>query len=250
MSEQGRPPPSTLKGRLADVYVPALVDGALEALSRRLGNRATIDDPYHGRASSAASLETLIKKASDAFVARGCLYRHVYSTTGVDRDAAEGVLSCAVDGETHEVPIVVVAERRRLREVELRLYYSREPGAPRDPRGPLVAGGFGNPLPPPLAGIVDALRKGDAESALASFEEGARAIDPHGNKHHKQGGALGAFLASIGPMDVIVVGSADDGRTCAAELTVARSTEPPCPAVLSFERGDSGLVRELRVYWD
>jgi hypothetical protein len=250
MSEEARPPPSTLKGRLADVYFPALVDGALEALSRRLGNRATVDDPVHGRASSVASLEALVAKSAAAFAAREARYRHVYSTTGVDRDAAEGVLSYSKDGATRELPLVVIAERRRLREIELRLYYAQDPGAPRDTRGPLVTAGFASPLPAPLAGVVDALRRGEVDLALASFEEDACAIDPYGVRHPRQGGALGALLASNGRMDVIVVGSADDGRTCAAELTIARGGRQPAPAVLSFERGDSGLVRELRVYWD
>src|SRR5437870_573436 len=55
MSDDPRPPASTLKGRLADVFVPALVSGNVESLSRRLGNRATIDDPLSGRASTLAS---------------------------------------------------------------------------------------------------------------------------------------------------------------------------------------------------
>ena len=33
--------PSSLRGRLADVYVPALVEGTTDSLAKRLGNRAT-----------------------------------------------------------------------------------------------------------------------------------------------------------------------------------------------------------------
>src|ERR1700743_3345580 len=70
---------STLKGRLADVYLPALVEGALSALSRRLGNRATIDDPLFGRASTLSSIDPLLEKFSTHFKNATC--RHVASAT-------------------------------------------------------------------------------------------------------------------------------------------------------------------------
>jgi hypothetical protein len=247
-----RPPPSTLKGRLADVYVPALVDGALEALSRRLGNRATIDDPVYGRASSLASCESLAAKVSEAFRARGALYRHVYSTTGISLDAAEGVLSMTQGGETRELPIAVIAERRRLREIELRVYYAEEPGTspPRTRRGPLVGGDFTNVVPGVLTTVLDAIRAGDVESAVAAFDDSGRIVDPHGQRHNKRDGQMGSFLAGLGAITLLVSGTADDGRTCALEVLIGHGGRENAPAVLSFERGDSGLLRELRLYWD
>jgi hypothetical protein len=250
MTDDARPPPSTLKGRLADVYVPALVAGELEGLSRRLGSRATVDDPLHGRASGLAALEALIAKASAVFVEGGGVYRHVYSTTGVDRDAAEGVVTMTHGGEKRDVPIAVVAERRKLREIELRLYYARAPGTPPDPRGPLVPPGYGPTLPAVMAGVVDAFRKRDVESAIAAFEESAELVDPHGRRLAKTTGAMGTFLADLGPMDVSIAGCADDGRTCAVEVSMAMGGHEPMPGLFSFQRGDSGLVRELRLYWD
>jgi hypothetical protein len=78
--------PSSLRGRLADVYVPAIVEGGLESLAKRLGNRATIDDALHGRVSSLASVEPLLGKLSAWFQKNQASYRHRASTTGVDRD--------------------------------------------------------------------------------------------------------------------------------------------------------------------
>src|SRR5436190_3622108 len=100
-----RSPPSALKGRLADVYVPALVAGAVDALSRRLGNRATIDDPLYGRASSLASIDPLLTRIAAHFADSKATYEHVSSTTGVDRDAAEGRLVMTVGDKAREVPI-------------------------------------------------------------------------------------------------------------------------------------------------
>lgn len=140
MTMDERSPPSALKGRLADVHVPALVSGSLEALTRRLGNRATIDDPLYGRAASLASIDPLLARVASYFAEANATYQHVCSTAGLDRDAAEGRLVMTVDGVARELPIAIVDERRRLREIELRVYFSAR-GAPtsRRPRPPLVS---------------------------------------------------------------------------------------------------------------
>ena len=245
-----RSPPSALKGRLADVYVPALVSGALDALSRRLGNRATIDDPLHGRASSVASIDALLAHVASYFAEGNATYEHVCSTTGVDRDAAEGRLAMTIDGQARALPIAIVAERRRLREIELRVYYAPGANGARKPRPALVSHGPQLPLATLIESIFEGVRKGAIDSALAGFEESSHLVDPGGHEHLKAGGGLSAFLATLGDIDVDVGGSADDGRTSCVETTVRRSGHDPTPALFAFERGDSGLVRELRVYWE
>lgn len=252
MTDETRPSASTLKGRLADVYVPALVSGSLDALSKRLGNRATVDDPLYGRASSLASLEPLVGKVSSWFVKERTTYRHVASTTGVDRDVSEGILHMAASGR--EMPIAVVAERRRLREIELRVFYVPPDAAGRSPRGALVTFGYGQsaPLAPLVVGLVDAFRTGSPEAALASFEEGGRLVDARGGVFEKRSGALATHLDRVGSIDITVTGSADDGRTCCLEGSMSKKggTREPSSALLSLERGDSGLVHEARFYWE
>lgn len=246
-----RSPPSALKGRLADVYVPALVAGTLEALSRRLGNRATIDDPLYGRASSLASIDPLLARVATYFAEGKATYEHVCSTTGVDRDAAEGRLAMTIGGECRALPIAIVAERRRLREIELRVYYTPE-GAPsgRKMRAPLLSHGPQLALAQLVESIVEGIRKGSLEQALAGFEESARIVDPSGRSHDRSDGTMSTFLTELTALDVNIGGSADDGRTACVESTVTRRGADASPALLAFERGDSGLVRELRVYWE
>lgn len=251
-----RSPPSALKGRLADVYVPALVSGSIEALSRRLGNRATIDDPLHGRASSLVSIDPLLGRVASFFAEGKAAYEHVCSTTGVDRDAAEGRLVMTLRGETRVLPVAVVAERRRLREIELRVYYTAEgAAADRKPRAPLVPQGPQLALASLVESIFDGVKKRAIDQALAGFEEASHVVDPSGRHHGKHEGAMGSFLADLGDADIEITGSADDGRTSCIETTVTRRVRgeiarEPSPALFAFERGDSGLVRELRIYWD
>src|SRR5688572_9020592 len=97
-----------LKGRLADVYVDALVRGSTESLSKRLGNRATIDDPLFGRASTLTSIDPLLAKAAAWFAERNASYRLIASTTGVDRDVCEGVVTMSSNGRSHELPMALV----------------------------------------------------------------------------------------------------------------------------------------------
>ncbi len=250
MTDDARPPASSLKGRLADVFIPALVSGDLEALARRLGNRATVDDPIYGRASSLASLEPMIGKLGDWFAQRKATYRHVYATTGVDRDASEGILSMAEGSATRELPIAVVAERRRLREIELRVYYAPEPSAKRKPRAQLVSPNPRSVLPQHVQVAVDALCRGAIDGMLGGFEADARVVDPSGTWHHKRDGAMGTYLSDLRQMDIRVAGAADDGRTCAVEATISVGARKDAPALLAFERGNSGLFKELRFYWD
>lgn len=251
MTEE-RPSPSSLKGRLADVYVPALVSGALESLSRRLGNRATIDDPMSGRASSLASIEPLLAKVSAYFRQHGATYRHRASTTGVDRDLCEGILEMSVDGAACELPIVVVAERRRLREIELRIYYA-PPAAPpgRPPRAPLALPPEAASLPQLVAHVLDALKKGAVERVLAAFDGPSRIVDERGRTYAKRDGKMAAFVTELGAgVELDPAGTADDGRTCGVEGMLSLLRREPVPAVLAFERADTGLIRELRLYYE
>jgi hypothetical protein len=236
---------STLKGRLADVYVPAMVEGSLQALSRRLGNRATIDDPLFGRASTLSSIDPLLEKFSNHF--RGATYRHVASATGVDRDVAEGVL--AKDGE--ETPIAVVAERRRLREIELRVYYATGQGERRG-RAPVLEAVPDAAVPQVVLHVLEALRKGAVERVVAAFEENSRVVDPTGKAFGKRDGAMGNWVSDVGSrLQFAPCGAADDGRNCCVEAVITRKpASDPEPAALTFERGDSGLLRELRFYYE
>jgi len=245
-----RSPPSALRGRLADVFVPALVSGSVDALSRRLGNRATIDDPLYGRASSLASIAPLLARVATYFADGKATYEHVCSTTGVDRDASEGRLAMTIGGETRLLPIAIVAERRRLREIELRVYYNVVAAEGRKPRSPLLAACAETPLASLIETVVESLRHGALERALAGFEEAARIVDPAGRIHVNADGTLGAYLSELGDLDLKVAGAADDGRTACVEGTIVRRGKGPGPALFAFQRGDSGLVRELRIYWE
>jgi hypothetical protein len=255
--------PSNVRGWLSEVYLPALVSAQAEQLVRRLGSRATVDDPLFGR-TTGMPLSHYLEQAAGWFTTRGASFERLVFTTGSDRDVTEGTLALTVEGKRVSVPIAVVAERRPEREVEIRLYYSTKPiRGTATTRAPLVPRDDELTVPPPVAAHLQALARGDVQGVVASFEDGATLRDPAGETHVKtaDGGSLRAFYERLfasdvprGPgIDVLKGARADDGRTCALEYTIARlhgRDVAPQAGLAVYERGESGLLRSARLYYD
>jgi hypothetical protein len=245
----------SLRGWLSDVYVPALIEGSLEPLLQRLGARATIEDPILGRAVGLASIEAHLAKCAAWLKSLDAKYERGQFTTGVDRDVTEGLLTATTNRRSFEVPIAVVAERRRSREVEVRVYYSAHALGAVAQRAALTAQESSVVLPALVAEHQAALRRGDVQAALACFEEKSVARDAGGAAFGKTEGTLGALheRLAMGGWEAQLGGYADDGRTCALEHTLVRvggKDVAPQAALMVYERGDSGLFRALRMYDD
>jgi len=261
-----RGPPTAMRGWLSDVYIPALLeismrDKALDSLARRLGAKATVDDPIQGRASGLEPITAHVRQTADWLLEHSASYERAVFTTGIDRDVTEGTLSLAFESKTVDLPIAVVAERRRSREVELRVYYATAPidGTKRT-RARLVPNNPETLIPPSVGDFLDGLAKGDIAAIAAAFEADGSVRDARGLQHAKKDGALRTFFDALvaggafgGGLELERGGSADDGRTCAVEFTLVKargSNVPPQAGLLLFERGDSGLLRSARLYGD
>ena len=251
--------PSSLRGWLSDVYVPALLDdeeGTLGGLAQRLGNKATVDDPIFGRASGLPALERFVADMSKWLKSHEAKYSKLAFTTGIDRDVTEGTLALTFESKTVDLPVAVVAERRRNREVELRLYYSTQPiKGTQAARSPLVADQAELVLPSPMDEHVRALEAGNVDGLLATFEADGVMREARGLEHMKSGGLRDFYtkLLTGGGVMVMKGGAADDGRTCAFEYTLVKMggrAVPPQAGLAVYERGDSGLLRSVRVYDD
>jgi hypothetical protein len=259
-----RGPPSTLRGWLSDVYLPALLDvsmrdRAIESLAGRLGAKAVIDDPLHGRAVGLPAINEHLKKTAEWLSAHSASYERVAFTTGIDRDVTEGILSLEFESKTVDLPVAVVAERRRSREVELRVYHAVQTILQgKRARAQLVAPVSDLVLPPPLAVFLDALARGDTKAAAAAFESDGSIRDARGLQHGRKDGELEGFVDGLvaggafgGGLELSPGGLADDGRTCALEYALVRARGRDVDAqagLMMFERGDTGLLRTVRVY--
>ena len=244
----------------------ALVSAQADQLVRRLGDRATVDDPIFGRTAGMPALARYLEEVAAWLGKHEGSFDQIAFVTGSDRDVTEGVLSLTFEGRRVKVPVAIVAERRPGREVEMRLYYSTKPiKGTRAVRSPLLPKDDEVAVPVQVAAQLDALSRADIGGVLASFENGAVLRDAAGDTHVKtgEGGPLRAFYerlcgtATAGArgtgIELLKGARADDGRICALEYTVVRvhgKNVPPQAGLAVYERGETGLLRGVRVYED
>jgi hypothetical protein len=252
--------PSNVRGWLSEVYMGALCAGQTDQLVRRLGERATVDDPIFGRATGVPALALYLEHAARWLAERGGTFETSAFTTGSDRDVTEGTLHLTVEEKRIRVPFAVVAERRPEREVEIRLYGSvKAMRAAPAARTQLVPRDDELGVPEPVAAYLRGLFEGDADAVVGSFEPGASVLSPSGASHTKDenGGALRAFYETMiasgrgAQVEVLKGARADDGRTFALEYTVARGRGGEValrPGLDVYERGETGLLRGVRIY--
>ena len=266
--------PTSLRGWLSDIYVPVLLDDdedSVLALAHRLGGKATVDDPIFGRTSGLPALERYVAEVSSWLKLHQAKYTKSVFTTGTDRDVTEGTLVLTFDAKSVELPIAVVAERRRSREVELRIYYSTQPiKGTKSVRSPLVPNDEALTLPPAVTDHIEALKRGDADAIVLGFEAEGKLRDARGHAHDKSSG-LREFYAKLfdvaastppgvsaaaprrGGVEILKGRASDDGRNCAFEYTVIKMHGrdiAPQAGLAVYERGDSGLIRAVRIYDD
>jgi hypothetical protein len=253
-ADDERSTPTNLKGWLSDLYFPALLGGQTAPFAQRLGSRATLHEPRFGDAAGLAAIDAQLKKASESLTQLGARYERGQFTTGIDRDVTEGILTIARDGKDVTIPVAVVAERRKSREVELRVYYSTLLITPQNTRHPRLLGADSSiHLGAPVDDYLSAARRGDAAAVLACFEENGVLRDAAGRTYGKANGQLTTYCAKNTPWDAVPGGYADDGRTCALEYSLVRMAGremPPQAGLAVYERGDSGLIRTVRIYDD
>jgi hypothetical protein len=248
--------------------MPSLVSAQADQLVRRLGDRATVDDPIFGRSTGMPALARYLEEVAAWLGKHEGAFDQVAFVTGSDRDVTEGLLSLTFEGRRVKVPVAIVAQRRPEREVEVRLYYSTKPiKGTRAVRSPLLPKDDEVAVPVQVAAQLEALSRADIAAVLASFEEGATLRDAAGETHVKTegGGALRAFYEKMcGPasgggggrgtgIELLKGARADDGRICALEYTVVRVHGKNVPAqagLAVYERGETGLLRGVRIYED
>ena len=243
-------PPSSLRGRLCEVFFTALVAEMIDPLMRRLGDKAELDDPVFGATAGNGVRPRLldwVRFLGDHDAA----YDRTITIVGSDRDVTEGTLEARVDGQHRTVPIAVLMERRREREVGLRVYcgvkvFGKKPSGPSAPstkRPPIPGSGEGAAVPSFVADLLVAIAKRDPTAMAACFEQESSVRDAFGVEHPREG--LGRVLGSELAIAPSLWGVADNGQACAVEVMVPEDRRL---ALLVMQRGDSGLVRSLRIY--
>ncbi len=259
-------PTTNLRGRLADVFFPALLADSQEALSVRLGERATLYHPLFGSSTGLTEINAALTRIAGWLGETSASFQHVRTLIGKDRDVCEGQLAFRHDGAHVDLPVGIVMERRKSRECDVRIYHATLPlkrwQAKRLPRAPLEKEPT---LPSDVAAHLAALRLGDPDAIVAGFEADGQLRDGTGRIHARTAKAEGASPNRLHEYYVhllqnergandwvpIVRATADDGRFCSVEYEIEKlrgDETAPKEGMFVFERGDSGLLRSVRIY--
>jgi len=252
-------PPTSLRGRIADVYYPALLGDGEDALGVRLGARATVYNPLTGAATELAPIRAQLRAVATWLGDHFATYAHASTLVGVDRDVSEGVLGLRKDERHVELPVAVVAERRKAREIDVRVYHAtRRLGVWQAARTARPRADREQGIAPDVAEHLAALRLGDPDAVVAGFEADGALRDGSGAAHTRASGKLREYYVRLlqsarGGNDwvPIVQSCADDGRTCAIEYETEKlrgEESAPKEGLIVFERGDNRLFRSVRVY--
>lgn len=237
-------PPSSLRGRLCEVFFSAVQSEMIDPLMRRLGDKAELDDPIFGKVNGLDPLRERLIEWTRLLAERGAVYDRTVTVVGADRDVTEGTLELRVDEHHQSLPIALLMERRREREVALRVYCATSVLG-HAARGPTAASAEPvpqNAVPIFAADLLAALAKRDAAAAAACFEQESGIRDALGGEHPRDA------ATRLLPTAMTVAGVADNGQTCALEVALGQAAPGARLGLLVLQRGDSGLVRSLRIY--
>jgi hypothetical protein len=232
-------PPSSLRGRLCEVLLPALLTEMIDALLRRLGEKAVLDDAIFGVAAGIEPLRPRLGEWAKFLVDRETQYDRSVTIVGGDRDVTEGTFELRQEGHHRTLPVAVLMQRLREREVVVRIFLatsafalpSKGPAVPLEPAATAV--------PTFAADMLEALAKRDGKAVAATFEEESSVRDALGAEHGRDA------VARILSLPMTVQGVADNGQACALEVALGDTKRL---GLLVLQRGDSGLVRSLRIY--
>lgn len=235
-------PPSSLRGRLCEVFFSAVLTEMIDPLMHRLGEKAELDDPIFGAAAELDPMRARLNDWKRFLLERDATYDRTITIVGADRDVTEGTLELRAGGEAHKtIPIAILMERRREREVALRVYMAtsaletKAMGPSHGGAPPEVVG----TIPIVAADFLAAVSRRDAEGVAACFEQESSVRDASGIEHGREA------AARILTTTLVVHGVADNGQVCALEVALGDSKRL---GLLVLARGDSGLIRSLRIY--
>lgn len=224
-----------LKGPLSDVFVPALLEGSLPALGKRLGDRAQLCDPRFGTATG-SELGKRLAELRTAWA--GFTAEKERIVAGIERDVWVGTLT----NKDRVVYLALGVERRRMREIEIRMYHTYDkPYVFTHTNREQAA------LPLALEAALAALESGNSDELTAELDPQATLKTQTGASFMRD--KVAQFLAAVrgeGNVTLERHGSADDGRSAAAELTLTRGAVGSS-LVLVASRGESGLITSLRL---
>jgi hypothetical protein len=240
-------------------YLPALLDGRTDDLLALFAADPSIHDPLAGRVAGREAVANFIEERWAWLAEREARLEPFRTTHTPARTVVEWVLHLHHEGQAVPLPVGVVGVHEGGAGLEaVRVYHSLWPLIGEHKVRPAF-------LPPDesidlhdtVARYQRALKAGDVESIVATFEPDGYFREPAGGEHVYRGTEkLHEFMAMIlapGGIGLEHCTATDDGVVCAIEFNaVSFGDEPLVPqaGLAVYERGKSGLLHAARIYDD
>jgi hypothetical protein len=238
-------------------YLTALNNGDTRALETVWPGEVVVFDPRAGEVRGHRELRRFVSRNQSWLGQRHARIETVAATCAGGRAAVELLAHLGEDGREPPWPVAVVAESPDERSMVFRTYCSQWPvDGRRHIRPPIL--GPGQDRPGDVCGrYYAALRAGDADAVVATFEPGGYYREPIGpHATHRGAAELRSFFAAqcaAGGISLESCAVTDDGVRCALEYNCVRWGDrelPPQAGLGVFERGPDGLLAAARIYDD
>lgn len=236
---------------LVSLY-PRLIDADLSAVSA-FAPKATVDSPYGGKQQPAEFIAE-----THAWLERHqAVTEAIHTVETPNRVVHELTLRLVVDGETRELPVMLIADVADDCIRDLRVYHSTWPlTGTHLLRRPIMQYDLDEPPPEPVGTYHEALGEGDADKADWCFEPDGCVREPAGGEWVYCGEARTKWYRMIlaeGPIVLHLATITDDGETVVYEYMADQwGEEPMTPqaGAAAYQRGESGKLVSARIYDD
>ena len=240
-------------------YIPLLIEGDEVGLRALFQGAPRVNDPHLGWIED-ARFDQFVENSHQGLRERSATVEHLSTTATAAGATEECVLRLVRYGHAVSLPVAIASDSSPdARLASIRIYHSMWPLAGfhivRGPILPTVADLF---LPDVIGRYHDCLARGDVAGIVQQFApSGGLREAGEAAEMHRGANALSRFFtvlfANGGGLGVEHCTIADEGASCALEYVVTtwgRSSLPHQAAAAVYERADTGLLAEVRMYDD
>ena len=240
-------------------YVPLLIAGDERGLRNLFRGAPRVNDPHLGWVDE-ARFEQFVENSHQGLRERSATVEHITTTATGGGATEECILRLQRYGDTVLLPVAIASDTSPDARLEsIRIYHSMWPllgfHLVRAPVLPVLAA---LALPDVVGRYHDCLARGDLSGILEQFAPGGELREPGGALNvHRGAAALRRFFtvlfANGGGMGLELCTIANEGASCALEYVVTswgRTSMPRQAAAAVYERADTGLLSEVRMYDD
>ena len=240
-------------------YIPLLIEGDEVGLRALFDGAPRVNDPHLGWVEE-ERFDQFVENSHQGLQERNASVEHVSTTATTSGATEECVLRLVRYGNAVSLPVAIASDTAPDAQLEsIRIYHSMWPLVGFHlVRGPILPTVTEFALPDVIGRYHDCLARGDAAGIVQQFAPSGGLREARGSLEvHRGPTALLRFFnvlfANGGGLGVEHCAIADEGASCALEYVVTnwgRSSLPHQAAAAVYERADTGLLAEVRMYDD